>query len=185
MAVTRPAIVVVRDPDRAAARGGCRRPGRSTQWRRMITIAARGIRIPNWGLMIAATVVRIAARSDRPRHSSRTARRRTSVPTESTWAQTALSNQVTGTRRKTAGGGERASAARAQLGGQGEDGQGEAQVGDDRRQLEEVADRDGERLGDEPEPPQDVEVARACSRRRSGGRRGPTARSGRAPSPIR
>ena len=100
VAVTRPASVVVTirtgpPPSRLPS------SGRSTQWRRMITTAARGIRIPNWGLMIAAIVVRMAARSDLPRHSSRTASTRKSVPTESTWAQTALSNQVTGTSRKT------------------------------------------------------------------------------------
>ncbi len=93
--MTSPAIVVVTirtgpPPSRLPS------AGRSTQWRRMMTTAARGIRMPNCGLMIAAIVVRIAARSDRPRHSSRTARRRTSVPTESTWAQMALSNQVDG-----------------------------------------------------------------------------------------
>ena len=58
------------------------------------------------------------------------------------------------------GGGQGAATARSQLGGQGEDGQGQGQVGDDRRQLEEVADGDRERLGDEPEAPQDVQVAR-------------------------
>ncbi len=58
-----------------------------------------GMRIPNCGLMIAATVVRTVAGTMRPFQSSRTARRRTTVPTESTWPQTALSNQVTGLNR--------------------------------------------------------------------------------------
>ena len=101
VAVTSPAIVVVTirtgPPPRLLPSSG-----RSTQWRRMMTIAASGMRIPNCGLMIAAIVVRTAARSDRPRHRSRTARRRKSVPTASTWDQTALSNQVIGTNRTTA-----------------------------------------------------------------------------------
>ena len=52
-----------------------------------------------------------------------------------------------------------AATARPELGGQGEDRQGQGQVGEDRRQLEEAVDRDPERLRDEPEAPQDVQVA--------------------------
>ncbi len=65
----------------------------------MMTTAAIGTRIPNCGLMIAATVARTVAGIIRPRQSSRTARRRKTVPTESTWPQIELSNQVTGLKR--------------------------------------------------------------------------------------
>ncbi len=46
-----------------------------------------------------------------------------------------------------------------QLRRQGEDGQGEGQIGEDRRQLEELVDGDARRLGDEAEPPEDIQVA--------------------------
>ncbi len=58
--------------------------------------------MPNWGLMIAATVVRTVALAEWPRQSSRTARSKKRVPKESTWPQTALSNQETGFRTKKA-----------------------------------------------------------------------------------
>jgi hypothetical protein len=62
----------------------------------MTTTATIGMMIPSCGLMSAAIMARTAARSDRPRHSSRRESSSTTTPTESTWPQTTLSNQVIG-----------------------------------------------------------------------------------------
>ena len=58
-----------------------------------------GTRMPSCGLTIAATTAKNDARSGRRRHRSRRPSRRKTTPTESTWAQMALSNQVTGLTR--------------------------------------------------------------------------------------
>ena len=54
------------------------------------------MRIPSCGLMSAAMTAQNAARSGRSRHRSRRPSRRKTTPTESTCAQTALSNQLIG-----------------------------------------------------------------------------------------
>ncbi len=54
------------------------------------------------GLISAATTARIAERSLRPRHSSRIASSRNTVPKLSTWPQTTESNQVIGLKITTA-----------------------------------------------------------------------------------
>ena len=58
--------------------------------------ATIGTRIPSCGLVTAAITVKIAARSGRSRHSSRMPSSRKTTPTESTWPQMTLSNQVIG-----------------------------------------------------------------------------------------
>ncbi len=64
---------------------------------RRIVISARiGMRIPSCGLISAATTAKIADRSGWSRHSSRRPSSRKTTPTESTWPQTTLSNQLIG-----------------------------------------------------------------------------------------
>ncbi len=62
----------------------------------MVTNATIGMRIASWGLMSAAVTARIAARSGRSFHSSRTASSRNTVPKLSTWPQITESNHVIG-----------------------------------------------------------------------------------------
>ena len=62
----------------------------------MTTNATMGTRIASCGFTSAAVTARIAARSRRPFHSSRTASSRNTVPNESTWPQMTESNQVIG-----------------------------------------------------------------------------------------
>ena len=68
--------------------------------RRIVMMATSGTRMPSCGLMTAAIIVKIAARSGRSRHSSRRPSSRNTTPNESTWPHTALSNQLTGLRTK-------------------------------------------------------------------------------------
>ena len=72
------------------------KPPRGQNVRRITTTATIGMRMPSWGLMMAASAARNAARSGRSRHSSRSASSSTTTPTESTWPQTTLSNHVIG-----------------------------------------------------------------------------------------
>ena len=76
--------------------GSRRDPVGGHRARRMVTTARIGMRMPSWGLMSAAMTVKIAARSGRSRQTSRRPSSRKTTPTESTWPQTTLSNQVTG-----------------------------------------------------------------------------------------
>ena len=55
--------------------------------------------IPSCGLTTGATTAHTAASSGRFCHSARTPRSMNTTPTESTWPQTTLSNQVIGTNR--------------------------------------------------------------------------------------
>ena len=64
--------------------------------RRIVTTTTSGIRIPSCGLMRAAMTAKIADRSGRSRHRSRSPSRRKTTPTESTWPQTTESNQLIG-----------------------------------------------------------------------------------------
>ena len=52
--------------------------------------------MPSWGFVMAARTAKTVARSGRSRHSSRTPRSMNTTPTESTWPQMTLSNQVIG-----------------------------------------------------------------------------------------
>ena len=112
-AVRNPATPVVRIRSGPAARRSHPRPegaGASSspqppaghRARRMVTTATIGTRIASCGLMSAATTARIAERSLRPRHSSRTASSRNTVPKLSTWPQITESNQVIGLKMTTA-----------------------------------------------------------------------------------
>ena len=99
-----------RGSGRAGRRRGGRRPRRPPSGsaagqsaRRIVTTATIGIRIPSCGLISAATTAQIAARSGRSRHSSRRPSRRKTTPTESTWPQTTLSNQLIGLTTATNG----------------------------------------------------------------------------------
>jgi hypothetical protein len=86
------AVVVLRTSGSPSAP----KPPSGQNARRMTTMATSGIRMPSCGFTSAASVARIAARSGRSRHSSRSASRSTTTPTESTWPQTTLSNHDTG-----------------------------------------------------------------------------------------
>ena len=57
------------------------------------------IAIPSWGLIRAAMTARTDETSGCSRHRARTLRRRKTIPTESTWPHTTLSNQEIGTNR--------------------------------------------------------------------------------------
>src|SRR6476659_1972839 len=91
----------------------------------------------------------MAARSGRSRHSSRSPSIRKTTPNESTWPHTTLSNQLIGLRTATA-----AAALTDHRPGEVAD----DEVGQDRRHLDQVADAT-DRVPDDPDEPQDVEVA--------------------------
>ena len=112
-AVTSPARPVVRIRTGPAARRSQPKPvGRGASSspqppaghsaRRIVTTATIGTRIASCGLISAATTARIADRSLRPRHSSRMASSRNTVPKLSTWPQITESNQVIGLKMTTA-----------------------------------------------------------------------------------
>ena len=88
-------------PDGAGA-ASSPQPPPGHNMRRIVTAATIGTRIPSCGLISAATTARIAERSVRPRHSSRMARSRKTVPKLSTWPQITESNQVMGLKMTTA-----------------------------------------------------------------------------------
>ena len=154
----------------------------------MVTTATSGMRIPSCGLMIAAMTVKIAARSGRSRHSSRRPSSRNTTPNESTWPQTTLSNQLIGLRTATNAAAEREAVAAAELEDHRPDQPADGQVGQDRRDLDQRRRRRRRRCPTMPDQPQDVQVARACSRGRSRGRRsrrGPFAGEVARPEPER
>ena len=112
-AVRRPASPVVRMRSGPAARrshpipegagaSSSPQPPAGQRARRIVTTATIGTRIASCGLISAATTARIAERSPRPRHSSRTASSRNTVPKLSTWPHTTESNQVIGLKMTTA-----------------------------------------------------------------------------------
>ena len=113
-AVTKPATAVDRirigplhpplppEPGWRAAQPPTRTRRRATGPRRIVTAATIGTRIASWGFTRAATTAKIAARSLRAFHSSRTDSSRNTVPKLSTWPQMTESNQVIGLSTTTA-----------------------------------------------------------------------------------
>ena len=146
--------------------------------RRIVTTATIGTRIASCGFTRAATTARIAARSLRAFHSSRTDSSRNTVPKLSTWPQITESNQVIGFDDHDRAGDRRPPLADAEVAGHEVDDEAEDDVGEDRRQLDQVADA-AQELADDADQPQGIQVARACSRRRSRGRRSRTGRGRR------
>ena len=124
----------------------------------MTTIATIGMRIPSCGLMSAASAARIAARSGRSRHSSRRASSSTTTPTESTWPQTTLSNQVTGFTSTISAPIFADRSLPAELPHHRPHEVGEREVAEDRRDLDQVADA-ADDVPDAADEPQDVQVA--------------------------
>ena len=111
-AVTKPATAVLRIRIGPRVRRSHPRPVRSGSGsspyapsghsaRRITTNATIGTRIASCGFTSAATTARIAARSGRSFHSSRTASSRNTVPKLSTCPHTTESNQVIGLTRTT------------------------------------------------------------------------------------
>ena len=94
--------------------------------------------------MIAAMTVQIAARSGRSRHSSRRPSSRKTTPNESTWPQTTLSNQVIGLTTATTAAASASRSPAAELADHRPDEPADREVGQDRRDLDQVA----------PTPPQ-------------------------------
>ena len=90
-----------RNPDGAGAPSDPKPPS-GHRARRIVTAATIGTRIASCGFTRAATTAKIAARSLRAFHSSRTESSRNTVPKLSTWPQTTESNQVIGLRTTTA-----------------------------------------------------------------------------------
>ena len=108
-AVTNPVTPTVRIRSAPIGRRSHEKPGRRAtasssspypplghSARRITTIATIGTRIASCGFTSAAMTARIAARSWRPRHSSRIPSSRNTVPKLSTWPQITESNQVIG-----------------------------------------------------------------------------------------
>ena len=162
--------VVRRTRRRASAASGSSsacRVGTGQSARRIVTSARIGIRIPSCGLISAATTAKTADRSGWSRHSSRSPSSRKTTPTESTWPQTTLSNQLIGLTTATNAAIERDASPAAELEDHRPDEPADGQVGEDRRHLDEGDADPADGLPDEPEHPQHVQVARACSRGRS------------------
>ena len=128
--------------------------------RRIVTSARIGIRIPSCGLMSAATTAKIADRSGWSRHSSRRPSSRKTTPTESTWPQTTLSNQLIGLTTATNAAARATRSPPAELEDHRPDEPADGQVGEDRRDLDQGDADPAGQLPDEPEQPQDVEIAR-------------------------
>ena len=108
--------------------------------RRIVTTATIGTRIASCGLIRAAMTVQIAARSGWSRHSARRPSSRKTTPKESTWPQRTESNQVTGLKTTSAAPSEGRRFADADLAGHRPDEPADREVGEDRRDLDQVAD---------------------------------------------
>ena len=126
--------VVAARPVVRPSRGPC---GQSA--RRIVTTATIGTRIASCGLIRAAMTVKIAARSGRSRHSSRRPRSRKTTPNESTWPHRTRVEPADRVDDDEGGTDRGRPVAGAELPRHRPDEPGDARVGKDRRDLDQVA----------------------------------------------